>query len=434
VNGDATPDWIAPETWPVHLGWGVTLQAPGLFFTMPRPGIQGGSTLNHFEVYSYDAALDTAQVTIEGGDSTPGFGKAVHIGFDSTYSHGGAISAVADPAGSNTAVPLRLSSVWLDSLPKGTTGASLDVGDGAAVVLGPLDVVLGNPLGLGFEPGPVRVLAAEMGLFCHGAGATVSDDPSSGAIVLQSANALDADLDVESGCVVSLTQGPIIGILSGPACDTTSFPNEGDGIRVEGGSTVAFGSAALPGAIRCCFNAGVNLDLSDATGSPTVALDHVAIQGGGCAGAYVGEGTFSAISSSFTQNFLGVWADANALKVDLSQGDSITCNDTMAIIFTGCNNVGGSPGVGADVLNTTAALSVDAANATWDQWDGTANQTQLWSCTDNTFSACSCTGPGCPGGTGALPDDADGVFLETNTAAPPIDSTQGNAAIGSSCP
>jgi hypothetical protein len=100
--------------------------------------------------------------------------------------------------------------------------------------------------------------------------------------------------------------------------------------------------------------------------------------------------------------------------------------------FGGCNNnVSPLPNNGVDLLNTTAALAVNAQNATWDNWDATSKQTQLWSCKDTTYSSCTCTGPGCDGGV-APPDDADAVFLKTNTAATPIDSSNGTAA--STCP
>ena len=56
------------------------------------------------------------------------------------------------------------------------------------------------------------------------------------------------------------------------------------------------------------------------------------------------------------------------------------------------------PPVGIDLLNSTAALSVNAQGATWDNWDGIAGQTQIWSCSDTTYSSCTCTGPNCPGG------------------------------------
>jgi hypothetical protein len=83
-----------------------------------------------------------------------------------------------------------------------------------------------------------------------------------------------------------------------------------------------------------------------------------------------------------------------------------------------------------DLLNSTAALGVNAQGATWDNWDGTAGQTQVWSCSDTSYTSCTCTGPNCPGGGAtSLPDDADAVFVSTNTSATPIDSSVGTATL-----
>ena len=69
--------------------------------------------------------------------------------------------------------------------------------------------------------------------------------------------------------------------------------------------------------------------------------------------------------------------------------------------------------MGIDLLNSTGALSVNAQGATWDNWDGVAGQTQIWSCSDETYSSCTCTGPNCPGGgSSSLPaEDARGVVV-----------------------
>jgi hypothetical protein len=442
-NGDKSSDWSAAETWPVHLGWGVTLKAAGIFFSMPQPAANDASTLSHFEVYSY-GATDNARVTIEGDLANP-----VHIGFDSTSANGGALTAVVDPAQGKIPVPLTLSSAWLLTLPKSArcvprcfgpvklvVGAGLEVGPGAAVTLGPGPVQLGDP-----ASGKAQILkfAGRRGLFCHGQGATVTDDPAATKTVLQSANNTTVDLDIESGCQVTLTQGPVIGLpLAAGACDP-SQAGESIGIHVQGGSSLTFGSAILPASIQCCSDSAVKMDTSDATGVPAVTLDHASVIGAGCAGAYVGEGTFAAKSSSFTQNFLGVWADSNAVKVDLSGGETLTCNSATSPAlngnFGGCSaTVSAVPSTGIDLLDTTASLAVNARNATWDNWDATAKQTQLWNCSDTTYGNCTCSGPGCPTGGGATapPDDADGVFLRSNTAATPIDSSSGAAAVG--CP
>jgi hypothetical protein len=429
----AQPIWTRFEQWPVHLGWGVTLNAAGIYFTMPAP-MAGNSTLNHIEVYSYGAA-DTAGVTIQGGAADPQYANAVHIGFDPGFGTGGAVNGVIDPPvlkapAVAVAVPLTLSSVWLNTSPTGVAGAGLAVGANAKVTLGPSSVLLGNPTG---QTGVVSgvEMSGLYGLLCQGAGATVADDPAATATVLLSANTTSADLAVESGCQVTLTQGPFIGMaLVAATCDTTQVA-EADGIRVTGGSSVTFGSKTLPGTIQCCKANGADLALSDATGSPTVTLDHVSVVGAACAAAYVGEGTFSATASSFSQNQIGVWANSNAVKVDLSGGETITCNGSPSIAPPGSCGSLTSPSVGVDLLNSTANLAVNAQGTTWDNWNSTDNSTQVWACSDTTYSSCVCAGPNCPGGGAtSLPDDADAVYLSTNGAATPIDSTKGFSSGG----
>ena len=82
-------------------------------------------------------------------------------------------------------------------------------------------------------------------------------------------------------------------------------------------------------------------------------------------------------------------------------------------------------------MNVTKTVGVNAQNATWDNWDSTDNSTQVWVCSDTTYSSCTCTGQNCNGTQ--PPDDADAIYLSTNTAKIPLDTTVGTQATNTTC-
>jgi hypothetical protein len=86
------------------------------------------------------------------------------------------------------------------------------------------------------------------------------------------------------------------------------------------------------------------------------------------------------------------------------------------------------------VVNETTTLSINAKNCSWDEWSASSGTTQLWACSDNTYTSCICAGANCPGsGSQSTPSDADAVYLSSNTSARPIDSTLGSQAAATTC-
>jgi hypothetical protein len=198
---DGGPEWpVDLEPWPVHLGWGVTLEAPELYFN--GPPIDGGPPLLY--VYSYDAG-DQSAVTIE-GDPTEA-GRYIHlgipvadIGVTSTF------TAITDPAPDPGTVhyfgglPLVLQNAWLQG-----GEAALAVNDGASVQLGPLPVHFGTN---GWQKNLENTQTA---ISCNGSYGAPPQIFDTGIAPVQID---DANLAISTGgstCNISLTHGPRIG-------------------------------------------------------------------------------------------------------------------------------------------------------------------------------------------------------------------------------
>jgi hypothetical protein len=205
----------------------------------------------------------------------------------------------------------------------------------------------------------------------------------------------------------------------------------------------------MPGTIQCAV-VGVDEEAENGPLSPAVNLQHMTVDlaamgdpdagwsaGGSCAGAMVLAGSFTASASTFEHSSMGVFIGGSAAMVDLSGGDgggnTLGCNEASA---QSCPSAAQFlvPPSGGDLVNATAARHINAQNTTWDHWS--AGSTQLWSCSDKTYTSCTCSGAACPadGGAQALPPGADAVSLSSNIAATPIDTSQGAEATTTSCP
>jgi hypothetical protein len=491
-NGDGSSGWNPKgEAYPIHLGWGVTLNAQGLYFTNPA------KASDIFQVYAYDKVADTGTVTIQGGSSgvtTDGVWigwnpNLQNTNYTAAYQH--SKIAVNAGVGGKTGVPLVLSEVWLRAY-DGANGTALNVGPGVNVTLGPNPVEIGNGDYIGHHYDYTLYSQSGLkGINCKGAAgspATIKDDTTATSNVLTMDGWKNNYMDIEDYCTVSLTMGPQFGYSTGTnkwdgtlsGCLNTGcgsycscykscqYPYPGyngnsanpSAVRVVGNASLTFGSSTMPASIGCAQYFGIDQETSDASGSPTVTLTNTTIDmlyynnvysypwgSGGygygytCADALVGEGTFTATSSTFAHSLMGVYVGANAVKVDLSGGgnggNTFDCNNRQwsgySTYYCGTNYQNIVPSSGGDVVNASGTLSVNAQNANWDNWDSSDNSTQVWSCSDNTWSSCNCSGPLCSNffTPTSSPSDADAVYLTTNTAKTPIDSTNGVQLSGS---
>jgi hypothetical protein len=389
----------ANETWPIHLGMGVTVHLRGLFIDAP-------DSSDIFDVYAYDDH-DTGSVTLKGYDD------AAWVGAFS------GVIGVNDNVPNQTALPLVLEGLGISG-----SSQALSVGPGAKVTLGPGSVSLGN----GSAPGTT-------GVYCKGnasSPASITDDPS-GNHVLWIADRTIA-IDAEDYCTINLTQAPQLGGEEVRADQVVcQFDPLSTGILAVGNASVTFGSAAplWPPAVShiwCVASNAIDMETSNASGSPTVSVVNTVIQYSGCAGARVDVGTFTATNSSFIGNHFGIQQGGGS--VDVSGGglgpSTFECSDSNQL---GSCNGDGIPAI--DLLNTTAGTTLTADNARVDSVpDGGAPE--MWTCSDTTYSSCTCSGaPDCPAAAQALPEGADFVSLSTNGSPFSVTNVAGNS---SGCP
>jgi hypothetical protein len=371
----------ANETWPIHLGMGVTAHAPSIYIDAPD-----GSDV--FDVYAYNAD-DFGTVTI----------RNAWIGIM------WGLIAVNDNVPNQTGLPLVLDGVAM----KGAS-QDLSVGPGANVTLGPGGVAAAD--------------WGSTGIFCKGSAespASVTDDSAGTNILWITMRSID--IDAEDYCTISLTQGPKLGDF----CNSPGY-SDTTGILAIGNASVTFGSNAGLSHIQCMLGNAIDMETSNESGSPTVRVISSLIQYSGCAGALVNAGTFKATASTFSHNHFGIQQGGGT--VDVSGGGAGACTFECADSTQGgsCNG-DGIPGI--DVLNTTAGTTLTADNALVNSALDSRGP-ELWSCSDTTYSSCTCSGPNsCPKGAQALPEDADFVSLSTNNT--PF-SVKNAASNGSSCP
>ncbi len=414
-------DWApaTAETYPIHLGYGVTVKAPGIFFTPAAP-VNGAAAVDAFDVYAYKGG-DTGAVTIEGTSTDYMF-----IGFDSKQKNltGTAVAVNSAPA-NDTAVPLTLNKVWLN----GQTEA-LNLGAGATVSLGPSKVIVGS--GANTASPLTAVSSPGSGINCKGAAgslATLLDVDAGGSSVLD-VDQMDtghlagtytvSDIYLYDYCNITLSQSPVIGLP--PPCPTNAAGTkvDGEGILDLGGSTLSLTGAT----VQCMYNHGIDLGETVAgatfSGTPTVKLDKTLIQYTGQTGLKVVTGSVGPVTNSTLYHCrFGAVIDGTG-AMDLSGGGNIMacCTNQEPGAFGAAN------AAGINVWNdSTNNGSIDASNVAWDN-----KPPDYWTCTDGagatTSNSCTCASGSCnPNSINvALPDNSDAVTMN-NTNATPIDTS-----------
>jgi hypothetical protein len=83
------------------------------------------------------------------------------------------------------------------------------------------------------------------------------------------------------------------------------------------------------------------------------------------------------------------------------------------------------------VANTTLGTLLDVEGVTWNHWSDSSDQPQSWTCSDQSYMSCTCSGPSCRDGGGLEPlqDGADTVSLASAAGF----SFDGGAALVGSC-
>jgi hypothetical protein len=360
-GGDWTPD---REVYPVILGWGAELSAPGVYFL----GDGGLLSILDVEVYPNDK-LGYASVV---GSATSQVGVGVNQANDTVTSEGEAIAI------QNGATLYIADAVVVPAQQFAGVGIYVNAGGG---------LVLGQDQSGGIT-GTVNIgrwstnLADDgyAGIWCNSdgvsLGCTINDVPLVGqsSVVIQGQIYDILALDFSS---VSLTSAPVFG----PAPVATGWyqcpldpKNDFNGVTVAGSATLNLSNAT----IQCQGYEGVHIDFSVfglVNNGPTVSVDHTLIQNVG-EGFYLSTGTATVSNTMMRFNHFGV--EEYGGNIDLSGagvgGNTIVCSSRAE---WGPSGAGLYPGV--DVYLSGGTANLNAEDVTWDTtgpdyfseyWDG----------------------------------------------------------------
>jgi hypothetical protein len=376
--GGGMGDWTAPESWPIVLHRGITLDAAGIFFFVPDTSHY---VLDVFDVTPADAA-DLLPVTIQGAPGHP-----VFIGFD--YLAGQTQNTLDGLL--VRGLTAKLKSVWLGGSANGAQveqAATLEI-DGP--------VRFGN-----YEsPSQVGIAPSSHGIVCEGQSATapatvIDPGAADGDLVIQAQS--QSGLYVLRYCNVALDHRPVFGVAPvdggcpSPKPDTLGILVDADPAQI-----------ALTGPTFQCMQVdGVQL----ISGAPVVTLNDATVTHCGCTGLRAFAGTIYSNGGSITFNHRGVAQETGGQIVlsgggtgGVGGGNTIGCNVEAE---PGACNGDGSPGI--DVQNDSSS-PLDADNCFFDHLP----PSEL-SCTDRTFASCTCVSSP---STGCSP--VDGVDLATTS-------------------
>jgi hypothetical protein len=422
-NGDANQNWGASETWPVVLGYGVTLKAPGIYF---RDGTISDPTM--FAV-KQGAGDNSTSVIIEGSA-----GNDIQIGRDNSGIDGGISQSSAqitvDGPMNLHLINATVTNLHVDCFLFGcnvpqTYTYGVQVNAGATLTLG-WDGLTGT--------GPVTIagsstspfFASNEGIHCAGSAAspaTVTDVPDGGSLTVTSEG---YGIGAFSHCLVTLGTSPAFG-YNPPAsgffdCGLAPYPLDQIGIYAADGTNLTLSNASF----QCESAYGVWLASSTNRPAdlPSATLDHVFFTK--CDEAVVvAAGALTATNTTFVANHNAVtqWcqaaiADAGIVNglIDLSGGgNKIYCNYAKPILF------GSNPSI--DVWNRSSkALKAD--NVSW-----LYSPTERWQCPSDFSANCICESATCTaaadGGNGfnqVISQDCSGAYSGTISDTNPSQS------------
>ena len=408
VNG-AGGDWApAGEVYPMVLGWGVELNAPGVYFD--DPASPGNAEI--FDIANFSANDTIGYASIAGTNQA----NQVWIGMDTLGDQSADLSAIQVEANNilyianttvNGSLAAQSAAITL------TGGATMAVGtDESSGITGTVNV--GSP---GLTDGWTGIAC----LTTNGQGCQIVDvQLAASTITIQGQE--NVDIDAEDYANITLTSTPTIGVA--PTGGFLTCPSKSDALSSGGEAVLLHGQAIVSfsnGTVQCISGNGFEL-LRSGGNIPTLTLANSTIQNTEL-GIYALAGTASVSSSTIQFNYNGVEQDTDGTlsgTVDLSGGTSGGVNTVVCSSDTESIHAGGSsldPGV--CVLNTTSA-NLNASNVDWD----TAGP-DLFSC-DSTQTTCTCEIANCTNAGGV--DGMDAVYDSTGTV-----TTTGSAQSAIKC-
>jgi len=423
VNGSAPlpdaglsgADWGSLETYPIALGWGVEVKAPGIYFVDTTNGPNVHSAI--FEVRPFSAADTLGSASIAGTATNP-----VRIGM----SAGGLQSIDPVSIQVETGGTLYLANAVVNGSAHNQSTAIFVNGGGKLIVGQDESQLVGGPVLVG-NSGNQQANDGYDGIVCGvvgDAGCHISDSPlASNALTIIGEE--DIDLDAEDFAIVSLSSSPVVGV----APSKTGFqtcPTKTDASSSHRSAVLLHGTANLSfdnGNVQCIAGPGFTLTAS-ANGVPTLNLNKSTVQNTEL-GIHVQAGTATVSKSTIQFNYNGVKQDSDGTHdgtIDLSGGgagghNSVICANSGESVF-GLQS--GPPAI--SVLNVTG----DELNASGVLWD--TSGPDRFTC-NPAITSCSCQSASCsvtPGSDGM--DAVDTSTGSVNTADAGTSAVQCNTA------
>jgi hypothetical protein len=405
-------DWAAPETYPIVLGWGVELSAPGVVFHLPDA--DAGDLL---DVRAYSSRDELGSASVVGSATSP-------LGLDSAVDGGDAGAILVETT-------LYLANASLTHGGISIFGQVLHVGDGGVYPYGIL--VLGADRA-GVVTGTVYVTdSPRYGILCDQC--TIRDVELNGesSLVLRGAALMALGFPLgahipphpppypyfSTGPLsVSLLSNPVVGVPpSGVGVGTCAEKYIGDGIVIDGtNGEFTFKN----GVIQCIGGSGLT-----ATGSQII-VDNTVIQNAGIGISSSVVATVSVTNSLIRYNGIGIvqscgWLSGIDTSADVCGTIDLGGGGNTVICSSNVESTSGSTWPGIDAWNAST-LDLNASNVAWD----TAGP-DYFSCDasgpDGGFLSCSCnlascsTAPGADGMNAVATNDG-GIILTGHTLSP----------------
>jgi hypothetical protein len=416
IGGDWAP---AGETYPVVLGWGVELNAPGVFFLNSADTSFPGPHKNEILDVNFYSANDTVGYASIVGSALSAVGVGMNI-TNTLQTDDVAAIAVEDKNTlyiANASVNGSLQNIDnLAAILVQPGGTLILAQDQSAAITG--TVTIGNSLGGAATDGFTGLTAATD---MTSKGGTINDAVLRGpvhSVVIEGQEG--ADIEADDFASVTLSTNPQLGVAP-PVPGFNQCTNKNDGMSVNaeaalwvnGQATVSISN----GTVQCIGGNAVQLLTSpNGNGNPTVTLAGVTIQNTDV-GIRASAGSLAVTKTTLNYNYIGVLQETDGTNngaIDLSGGENtVVCSSNV-------ESSAGATAPGIDVYNLSTA-NLKADNVTWD----TAGP-DYFSCSATT---CTCLlDGGCTTDAGA--DDMDAV--EDSTKLGGI-TTTGNSQATTTC-
>jgi hypothetical protein len=424
-SGDGGGVWSLgpPESYPIRLGWGVELIAPGQLFDTNS---DGGTPAAIFEIGRYSPQDPQGSASIWGNyTGDPAIFAPVEIGMDDGNANRPSPAAIAVQPGGT----LYLAGALVGSDGYVSTTA-IAVGAGAKLVLG--QDQSGARTGVTGLQG-VSYPTGYNGIVCGadadaGLGCTIRDAISDGGIALFSDRLGNFTIDAEDFADILLHSPAFGGGSPYPpgfeTCDGKPDAISSAAILLHGNATVKIEG----GSFECIAGDAFELTAS-ASGVPSLTLEGITILNSeGAIDAKAGKATVT--NSTIEYNYNGVEQDSDGVNVgfiDLSGGgNTVACSNVI-------ETATGATAPGVSVLNVTAK-PLDATDVAWD-----TSSPDVFEC-DATLTSCSCAASSCTGspdagGMSAVYENAAGTITTTGNTLSPADCANRPCELGGTlCP